>query len=58
MSDTISNICKKNGNDINQIDTKNLKFLKKAEQSIFCVSDCLKQLKEFISNNQILNQVE
>jgi hypothetical protein len=44
--------------ELKQIDSEENNILKKAEQSIICISNCLKQLKEYIGKNKFYNQVE
>lgn len=58
MNEHISNVCQQLDNNLNQIDIENLNILKKSEQSIFCISACLKQLKEYICQNKFANQEE
>ncbi len=42
--------------DLKKIDSEIPDILKKSEQSIYCISACLKQLKVFISQNKFPNQ--
>jgi len=42
--------------DLKQIDCEIPDILKKSEQSIYCISACLKQLKEYIRQNKFPNQ--
>jgi glutaredoxin 2 len=44
--------------DLKQIDSEFSEILKKSEQSIICISACLKQLKEYILQNKFSNQEE
>lgn len=42
--------------ELKQIESENPDILKKSEQSIYCISKLLKQLKEYISKNKFPNQ--
>jgi len=42
--------------DLKQIDSETPDILKKSEQSIYCISNCLKQQKEYIRQNNFRNK--
>ena len=56
MTEYIHTICKKLELDLEQNDSANPDILKKSEQSIYCISNYLKQLKESVSKYKFPNQ--
>lgn len=53
---TITQLCKNLDIALKQFDSDTSNILKMSEQSIICINDCLKQLKEYVSKNNFLNQ--
>lgn len=58
MLTIFSELSRKLDIELRQIDGESHEILKKSEQSVFCISTCLKQLKSYISQNDFLNQEE
>ncbi|HEY9125433.1 MAG TPA: RteC domain-containing protein [Bacteroidales bacterium] len=56
MSDHICNICQNLDDDLKTIESEFSNILKISERSIVCISACLKELKDFVSQNKFPNQ--